>query len=127
MKILKTTFIALLLTITACSQEKGKQNTKIDYSNVDYSARSNIIKPDTLKGDEKTIFYHPYFLKLTSEQAENLDPFRVKEEFAKLGITIKDNDRFVDGYSFFDAFIVNHKISCEQWESFKDLAPKSKN
>jgi len=94
---------------------------------VDYSARSNIIKnPEKLKGDEKAIFYHPYFLKLTYKEAKNLKPLKLKEEFGKLGIIAKENDRFMNAYSFF-VTVRNHKKSCEQWESFKDLSPQSKN
>ena len=114
----------------SCAQEPAKKTdkTKPDYSNVDYSIGSNIIEyPKKLIGDEKAIFYHPYFLKLTSKEARHLDPFKVKEEFAKLGITTKENDRFIDAYSFFKTDCWSHKKSCEQWESFKDLAPQTKN
>jgi len=127
--------IFLLCIMQSCAQntevkpeKKTQQTTKPDYSKVDYSARSNIIKnPAKLTGDEKLIFFHPYFLKLTSEEAKNLKPLKVKEEFAKLGITTDENDRFLDAYTFYDAVLVYHKRSCEQWESFKDLAPQSKN
>ena len=133
---LKTKLLILFLAtfnlgLQSCAQKtetKTEQTTKPDYSNVDYSIGSNIIEyPEKLTGDEKAIFYHPYFLTLTSEQARNLDPFKVKEEFTKLGITTKENDRFVDAYSFFKTDCWAHKKSCEQWESFKDLAPKPKN
>ena len=121
----------LLCSLQSCGQEKETKpakKTKPDYSNVDYSARSNIIKrPKELKGDEKAIFYHPYFLKLTSKQAKELKPLKVKEEFEKLGITTKENDRFIEAYIFLDTSMKNHKKSCEQWESFKDLVPKSQN
>lgn len=135
MKTLKLTLLALLISCTACAQEKENQNPakkpEPDYSNVDYSAPSNIIKhPKQLTGDEKAIFYHPYFLKLTSEETKNLDPFKVKEEFAKLGITTDENDRFVDAYIFYKTYYRGHKKSCENWEYFKDLAPnfnKNKN
>ena len=129
MKILKIIAIVLLFTTTACAQKtETKSAKKPNYSNVDYSIGSNIIEyPKKLKGDEKTIFYHPYFLKLTSKQAEDLDPLKVKEEFEKLGITLKEDERFGKAYSFYASSMTNHKISCEQWEDFKDLAPKSKN
>ncbi len=131
MKYIKFIAIVLLFTSTACAQKtetKTKESTKSDYSNVDYSARSNIIKnPEQLTGDEKAIFYHPYFLKLTHEEAENLKAIEVKTEFEKLGITTKENDRFLDAYTFYDAVLIFHKKSCEQYESFKDLAPQSKN
>jgi len=131
MKVLKTIAIVLLLTTTACAQKSETKTTetkKTDYSGVDYSIGSNIIEyPEQLTGDEKDIFYHPYFLKLTHEEAKNLDPFKVKEEFAKLGITLNEDERFGKAFSFYDAVLVYHKKSCENFEYFKDLAPKSKN
>ena len=132
-------FAIFLFSLQSCAQKnepnpekKSKETAKKvvtpDYSQVDYSARSNIIKePKKLKGDEKAIFYHPYFLKLTSKETKHLDPFKVKAEFAKLGIRTSENDRFVDAYSFFKIRYWGHKKSCEQWESFRDLAPKSSN
>jgi len=125
MRIFKIVFLALISTTTACAQKsETKTTTKPEYSNVDYSKRSNIIKnPAKLTGDEKAIFYHPFFLKLTSKQAKELKPLEIKVEFAKLGITIKENNRFVDAYSFFRIDYWAHKVSCEQWESFKDLNP----
>jgi len=115
-----------LLPLHSCAQKSKTKES--NYSNVDYSKKSNIIKnPEKLIGDERAIFYHPFFLKLTSKEVENLDPFIVKEEFAKIGITVDNKERFQKAYSFLDATLVPHKISCQQWESFKDLAPKSKN
>jgi type III secretory pathway component EscV len=126
MKSFKIIAIVLLITTTACAQ-KSQTKTK-NQEKTDYSARSNIIKnPKKLTGDEKAIFYHPYFLRLSHEEAKNLDPFKMKEEFSKLGITTDQRGRFVKAYSFFDATLIYHKKSCEQWESFKDLAPQSKN
>lgn len=94
-------------------------------SKIDYSIKSNILDPDTLKGDQKTIFWHPYFLKLSSKETENLEPSKIKTEFAKLGITTNQRARFVAALTFYDVPMICHKKSCEQWESFKDLAPKS--
>ncbi len=122
------------LSLQSCAQKETKtqqttkEEAKPDYSKVDYSARSNIIKrPKELTGDEKAIFYHPYFLKLTSDEAKNLEPLEIKAEFAKLEIETKERDRFVKAYSFFRIKYWGHKVSCEQWESFKELAPQSKN
>ena len=129
-KLLILFFAGFMLTIQSCGQNtKAKTTTKEpDYSKVDYSARSNIIKrPKELKGDEKAIFYHPFFLKLTSKQAKALKPQKIKEEFAKLGIETKERARFVAAYSFFRTYYWGHKVSCEQWESFKDLNPNYKN
>lgn len=96
-----------------------------DKTKIDYSKRSNILNPDTLRGDQKKIFWHPYFLNLPSKEAIDLDSFRIKEEFSQLGIKTEEKERFLDAYSFYLSDIVSHKKSCEQWESFKDLAPKS--
>jgi hypothetical protein len=126
-KLLILFFAGFLLSLQSCGQEtkKEKEKPKTDYSNVDYSQKSNILDPDTLQGDQKKIFWHPYFLKLTNEEAKDIEPLKVKEEFAKLGIETAENDRFLDAYSFFLSDVVSHKKSCEQWESFKDLAPKN--
>jgi len=126
MKILKTIAVALLLTTTACAQNTETKTIE-PIKRPDYSIGSNIIEnPEKLSGDEKAIFYHPFFLKLTHEEAKNLEPLEIKEEFAKLEITTKENDRFMSAFSFFVS-MRNHKKSCENWEYFKDLAPKSKN
>lgn len=95
------------------------------HAQVDYSARSNILDPDTLRGDQKQIFWH--FVKLTHEEVQALEPLEIKEEFVKLGIETKERARFVAAYTFFDTSMTNHKKSCEQWEYFKDLSPKSNN
>jgi len=125
MRFVSTILVVLLVISTACGQEKTKKSKeqKPDYSNVDYAKKSNILNPDTLQGDQRKIFYHPYFLKLTSKKARNLDPFKVKAEFAILGITTDQRARFVAAYSFFLTFYIGHKKSCENWEYFKDLAP----
>lgn len=115
--------IATLLPLYGIGQSKTTEKEK---SKIDYLKASNKIKePWKLKGDKKTIFYHPYFLKLNSEEVRHLDPLKVKKEFAKLGITTSQNDRFVEAYTFFKIEFWGHKKSCENWESFKDLAPNS--
>lgn len=91
-------------------------------SRIDYSLKSNILSPDTLKGDQKLIFW--YFVKLSHEQAEEMKPLEIKAEFAKLGIFTTDKSRFQEAFLFFKSDNTAHKKSCEQWESFKDLAPK---
>ena len=129
-KLLILFFAGFMITLQSCGQETNAKRTakEPDYSKVDYSARSNIIKrPKELKGDEKAIFYHPFFLKLTSKKTRSLDPFIVKKEFAKLGITTDQRARFVEAYSFLKTDCWAHKKSCEQWESFKDLSPNSQN
>lgn len=125
MRTSKTLIVAMLL-LANCAQNSAKKQPepKPNYSNVDYSAGSNIIEyPEKLTGDEKAIFYHPFFLKLTSEETRNLDPFKVKEEFEKLGITTKQRARFVSTYSFLKTDCWAHKKSCENWEYFKFLKP----
>lgn len=96
-----------------------KQKAKIDYSK-----KSNILDPDTLKGDQKKIFWH--FVKLTHKETKKLKPLEIKKEFEKLGITTEKKKRFQDAYSFFKIEIIFHKKSCDQWSSFKELEPKSK-
>lgn len=91
-------------------------------SKIDYSIRSNILKPDTLNGDQKAIFKH--FIKLSSKEVEEMKPLEVKEEFKKLGITLLDKERFRKAWDFLDLTILYHKKDVEQWESFKDLAPQ---
>jgi hypothetical protein len=92
---------------------------------VDYSTKSNILNPDTLRGDQKKVFWH--FVKLSHKETEELEPLEIKVEFAKIGITTDENDRFVDAYFFYAGTMTNHKKSCENWASFKDLSPKSEH
>ena len=124
--------LSLVLSIESCPQKnetKTKETTKKeDYlKKADYSIRTDIINPDTLKGDQKKIFYHPYFLKLTHEEAENLEPQKIKEELIKLGISGSENDRFVDAYIFYKTYYLGHKKDCEYFAYFEFLKPKSKN
>lgn len=90
---------------------------------IDYSKKSNILNPDTLKGDQKLIFWH--FVKLTHEEAKSMTPQEIKTGFEKLGITTDQRARFVAAYSFFLNYIRGHKKSCEQWQHFKDLEPEN--
>ena len=127
---LKRQLLILILTAMfiplASSGQTKIQNRKTEKT--DYVKASNIIKhPENLTGDKKAIFYHPFFLKLTSEETRHLNPFKVKEEFAKLGITTDENDRFVDAYSFLKTYCWGHKKSCENFSYFDFLKPKPKN
>jgi len=63
-------------------------------------------------------------VKLSNKEVKDLEPQQIKVEFAKIGITTDENDRFADAFSFFYSSMKNHKKSCEQWESFKDLKPE---
>lgn len=96
-------------------------STPFMYAQVDYSARSNILNPDSLRADQKKIFWH--FVKLTHEEACDVKPLEVKAEFAKLGITTSDRARFVSAFNFFDSDVIYHKKSCENIASFNDLKP----
>lgn len=116
---IKTTLLILFFVGFSLSKTLQAQSNK---TKIDYSKRSNILNPDTLKGDQKKIFW--YFVKLTSEQVEEMKPLDKKEEFALIGITTKNKERFQIAYTFFRASNTAHKSSCEQWELFKDLAPK---
>lgn len=91
---------------------------------IDYSVKSNILQPDTLKGDNKLVFWH--FVGLSSKQVIEYESLKLKSEFEKLGIFTKERARFVKAFTFFDTEMKYHKKSCEQWETFKDLAPKYK-
>lgn len=119
---IKTSTLILLFAVFLLPLENSAQDKK---SKIDYSVKSNILNPDTLKSDQKRIFYHPYFLKLTYKQANELEPLKAKVEFEKLGITTDQRARFVAAFEFFDTDIIFHKKSVENWESFKDLAPKN--
>ncbi len=89
---------------------------------IDYTAKSNFINPDTLKGDQKLIFYH--FKNETSEDLKTMEAQKIKAEFAKLGLRTKEKDRFIKAYSFFVNTLEGHKKSCENWEEFKYLKPE---
>lgn len=92
-------------------------------SKIDYSIHSNVLDPDTLCGDQQSVFQH--FIKLSSKDVEEMPPLKVKEEFIKLGITLLEKDRFREAWDFLDLIILFHKKDVELWQSFKDLAPKS--
>ena len=93
-------------------------------SKIDYSIKSNILDPDTLKSDQKLVFDH--FLKWTHKQVKDLKPLELKKEFEKIGLYTKENDRFLEAYFFLRIDMTNHKKSIEQWEHFKDLDPRKK-
>jgi len=124
-------FAIFLFSLQSCAQKsdsRAEQIKKEDYlKNVDYSIRTDIINPDTLKGDQKKIFYHPLFLKLSYEEAKNLEPLKVKEEFQKLDINTNQRARFVEAFSFFITYYRGHKKACENMAYFDFLKPKSKN
>ncbi len=113
-------FIVLLAMYGVPLTSSG-QTTQKKSSEVNYSVKSNILNPDTLRGDQKKIFWH--FVEYSHEEIEALEPLFIKTEFEKLGIYTTDNDRFLDAYIFFDTDMIYHKKSCEQWEAFKDLKP----
>ncbi len=115
---IKTSFLILIFAVFMLPTEIHAEETK---PKIDYSKKSNILNPDTLRGDQKLIFWH--FVKLTYKEANELEPFKIKAGFAKLGITTEQRARFVKSYSFFASSMTNHKKSCEQWASFKKLAP----
>ena len=118
---IKISFQVLILAVFLLPQVSAQNKEK--YKDCIYAKKSNILNPDTLKADQKKIFWH--FVELTHKQVEELEPLKIKAEFKKIGITTDENDRFVDAYSFFRAKNTAHKKSCEQWQSFKDLAPKN--
>ena len=122
--VIKTSILILLFAVFILPTKTHSQEKK---SKIDYSVKSNILDPDTLRADQKRIFYHPYFLKLTHEETKKLEPLKVKDEFEKLGITTNERARFVKAFSFFDTRIIGHKKSCENWQYFKDLSPKQKD
>ena len=115
----KFSFLILLFAVFLLPLKISAQEKK---SKIDYSVKSNILNPDTIKGDNKLIFWH--FVGLTHKEAKELEPLKVKAEFEKLGILTDERARFVKALSFYDCSMTNHKKSCEQWESFNDLAPK---
>ena len=90
-------------------------------SKIDYSIKSNILDPDTLKGDQKLVFDH--FIKWTHKQADKIKPQELRDELESIGIKISNKNRFQKAFFFFDIYVIAHKKSVENWESFKDLAP----
>ncbi len=118
----KLSFLILIIAVFMLPMKISAQ--KQNYQNCIYAKRSNIIDPDTLKPnfDEYKIFWH--FVKLTYKQLKELEPLEIKAEFKKIGITTKENDRFVDAYSFFDTRVIGHKKSCENIQHFDFLKPK---
>ena len=107
------TLFLILVNQFGCTQTK-----------IEYSIKSNILNPDTLKGDQKLVFNH--FLRWIYKEVFEAKPFSIKDEFNKIGITTEDNDRFREAYYFFRLEMTAHKKSIENWEEFKKLAPTEK-
>ena len=112
-------FILLCVLLLAHPLVQAQDKPKIDYS-----VKSNILNPDTLRGDQKKVFWH--FVKLSSKEAEEMPPLKVKAGFEKLGITTKERARFVKALTFYDVSMIYHKKSCEQWAEIKYLVEPSK-
>lgn len=106
----------LCFSLLATTSVAQSSTTKIDYSQ-----KSNFIHPDTLKGDEKAIFWH--FVDLSSRELKEITPSQLKSTFAKLGIVPEERQRFIAAYSFFASTYEGHKESCENWEQFRYLKP----
>lgn len=120
----KTSLLILIATVLIVplflvhGQEKNKDCI--------YANKSNILNPDTIQNqDFRNIFWHPYFLKLSSKDMVEMKPIKIKEEFKKLGITLLEDERFAKAYSFFASSMINHKISCEQWSEIQYLVQPS--
>lgn len=110
--------VVLLVITNVIYAQKDKHVLSIDYS-----TKSNLLNPDTLRGDQKKIFWH--FVKLSSKELENLDPQNVKAEFEILGIYTDERERFVAAYSFLLTYYQGHKVSCENIsEIMEDLGPQ---
>ncbi len=80
--------------------------------------KSNILNPDTLKGDQKLVFDH--FASWTLEELENIEILTLKSELAKVQITVESPSRFRKAYSFFKNRVVFHKISRRNCKYFED-------
>lgn len=117
---IKKQTIILFLAIFWLPQLSFAQDTK---PKIDYSIKSNILDPDTLRGDRKAVFWH--FVSLSSQEAKDIPALQMKEEFAKLGITTDQRARFVAAYTFFRVDVKGHKISVEQWQHFLHLKPEN--
>ena len=116
----KKSILALIFAVFLLPQISAQNKEK--YKHCIYAQKSVILNPDTLKTDQQKIFWH--FVELTHKESKELKPLKIKAEFKKIGITTDENDRFLDAYSFLRSINTAHKKSCEQWQSFKDLAPK---
>ena len=111
--------ISVALFLLATHYSIGQEQSKIDYS-----IESIILNPDTLKGDQKLVFNH--FLKWSYKQVREAAPDKIKNGFKKIGISIKDKDRFREAYYFFKLEMTAHKKNVEDWEEFKILDPRNK-
>ncbi len=110
---------ALISLAVSFSQNLSAQST----SGIDYSQESNIIDHDTLKGDQKAIFWH--FVELTSKEVMATTPEKLKAEFNSLGLTPEERQRFFEAYKFYSLTMEYHKKSCENWDDFKYLDPRN--
>ncbi len=99
----------------------GANNLGAQSSKINYTIHSNVINPDTLKGDQKAIFWH--FKNESSNELKSMNADKLKAEFATLGLYPKDKDRFTEAYFFFVGNLTYHKKDCEMWEEFKYLKP----
>ena len=95
-------------------------------SKIDYSIKSNILDPDTLKMSslEYKVFWH--FVDWNFKRVDEIPILTLKSEFEKIGITTKDKE-FDTAYFFFKDYIVFHKEQVELWVThFQELSPTKK-
>ena len=125
-KLLISVFAILGFTQTGCAQTENEKLNSSEEDRMeiikDHYKKSNILFPDSLKGDQKLVFDH--FASWTLEELEDIEPLTLKAEFENMGIFSKENDRFLDAYGFFKNRVVFHKISVKQWKHFEDLDPQ---
>lgn len=123
---LKQIRFGVLMSLALAVGANADMMAQSSSTGIDYSKPSRILNPDTLTGDNKAIFDH--FVKLSSEEVKTMQPMVIKEEFAKLGLTTEERQRFINAFSFFVNTSTNHKISCENWaEVAEGLDPRDQN
>ncbi len=116
----KNVIISILVVVLSIHLSDGvAQNQK---SKIDYNQKSNIMNPDTLRGDNLKI--HKNFLEWSHKEVKEMESSKLKSEFEKIGITTNEKDRFLEAYFFLRIDLTGHKKSVEQWEHFKYLKPK---
>lgn len=127
-KLLISAFAIMGFMQAGCAQT---ENEKLNFDEEDrkeiiedHYKKSNILNPDTLKGDQKLIFDH--FASWTLEELENIYILDLKKELRKAGINVDSRESFQNAYSFFKNRVVFHKISVKQWKHFEDLHPRKK-
>ncbi len=127
-KLLISVFAILGFMQSGCAQTENEKinSDETDRKEVieDHYKKSNILDPDTLKGDQKRIFDH--FASWTLKEVEDIESLVLKSEFEKIGIITKENNRFLDAYGFFKNRVVFHKISRENCKYFEDRYGKIK-